>query len=142
MTPTLVGRIQTRWLLLLMVAVPWTILVGPLLLPFAGGASLGDVYEVAFLALLLVGVVGVGWELVYHLLMQYRWEKDWPALLGLVTIVNEFAVVALLLVALDYPLSAAVLLHFASTWLWIWFVANGPFRVVFPRWRYQGGRAG
>ncbi len=126
MTPTLFGRIQTRWLLLLLVAAPWTILIVPFLTFLADGASLRDVYEVAFVALLLVGVIGIGWELVYHRIMQYRWEKDWPALLGLVTVVNELVVVALVLVAWDYSLSLAFYVHFATVWFWIWFVANGP----------------
>lgn len=140
MTPTLGGRIQTRWLLVLLVGVPWTVVVVPFLLPFAGGGDLGDVYGVAFLALLLVGVLGTGWELGYHALMQLRWEKDWPALFGLVTVVNEFLLVLLVLVLLDRPTSFAVWLHFATTWFWIWFVSNGPLRVLLPRWRFRGGR--
>ena len=34
-----------------------------------------------------------GWEFVYHFLQQFRWEKDWPSLFGLVTGVNEGALV-------------------------------------------------
>jgi hypothetical protein len=42
---------------------------------------------VAFLVLLAVAVLGVVWELIYHFLMQFRWEKDWPTLFGLLTLV-------------------------------------------------------
>ncbi|WP_370333868.1 hypothetical protein [Mycolicibacterium hippocampi] len=140
MTPTLLGRIQTRWLLLLLVGVPWTVVICPLLLPFAGGAGLGAVYELAFVSLAIVGVVGTAWEVGYHLLMQLRWEKDWPALFGLVTAVNEFATLILVLALFGYQLSFAVVLLFASVWLWMWFVANGPLRVLFVHWRYRGGR--
>jgi hypothetical protein len=141
-TPTLVGRIQTRWFLLAVVGVPWTIVVAPFLLPFAGDAGLGDVYAVAFAALVTVGVLGTGWELLYHWLMQYRWEKDWPALFGLVTAVPEFFFVVAVLAASGFSITFAVVLHFVTLWLWIWLVANGPLRVVFPRWRYRGGRIG
>lgn len=140
MTPTLLGRIQTRWLLLLLVGVPWTIVVCPFLIPFAAGAGLIDIYELAFVSLAIVGVVGTGWEFVYHLLMQFRWEKDWPALLGLITAANEFLTLILVLVLFGYQLSFAVVLLFASLWLWMWFVANGPLRVLLVRWRYRGGR--
>ncbi len=140
MTPTLLGRIQTRWLLLFLVGVPWVIVISPFLLPFAGGAGLADVYELGFASLLLVGLLGTAWEVCYHLLMQLRWEKDWPALLGLVTAVNEFLLFVPVLVLLGYDFSFAVVLLFGSLWVWMWIVANGPLRVLFPRWRYRGGR--
>ncbi len=139
MTPTLVGRIQTRFLLLVIVGVPWTLLVGPFLAGLVDGTT-GDVYGTAFTALVLVGVIGVGWEFVYHRIQQYRWEKDWPTLFGLVTIVNEFIGVAIGLSAVDEPVNSAVVVHFATLWLLMWLVANGPLRVLLPRWRYRGGR--
>ncbi len=141
MTPTLNGRIQSRLFLLALVGLPWTIVVVPFLVPIAGdGAEIGDVYELALVALGLVAVLGILWEILYHLLMQLRWEKDWPALFGLLNGINEFALLAVVLVLMDYSLSPAVVLHFATVWFWVWFVANGPLRVVLPRWRFRGGR--
>ncbi len=35
---------------------------------------------------------------------------------------------------------AAFFWHFLTTWLLIWFVVNGPLRVLLPRWRFRGGR--
>jgi hypothetical protein len=84
--PTLNGRIQTRIFLLVVVGGIWTLLITPVL-PMA--RSLGDAYATSYLVLLTVLVLGVGWELVYHLIQQFRWEKDWPTLFGLVTLVNE-----------------------------------------------------
>lgn len=139
MTPTLLGRIQTRWLLLLLVGVPWVLVFSPFLLLFTD-ASLATVYDLGFVSLLLVGLLGTGWELIYHLLMQLRWEKDWPTLFGLVTAINEFVVLVLVLYALDYNEFVPVLLLFFSLWLWMWLVSNGPLRVLLPRWRYRGGR--
>ena len=44
-----------------------------------------------------VTVLGLGWEFVYHFLMQFRWEKDWPSMFGLLTAVPEGLLVWLLL---------------------------------------------
>ena len=144
MTPTLSGRIQTRLFLVATVGVVWTILLGPLLDALADG-DLGDVYRLAFGALVLVAVVGIVWELLYHGLQQFRWEKDWPTLFGLLTGIPEGIVVYLLLSAGvpwdvgDVP-AGAFTVHFTTTWIVIWLVANGPMRVVFIRWRFRGGQ--
>ena len=139
MTPTLVGRIQTRLFLVLVVGVPWTLLIVPLLAGLVE-ATVDEVYEVAFTALVLVAGIGVVWDLIYHQIQQYRWEKDWPTLFGLLTGINEFIVVAVGLALFGYAVDVAVSLHFLTLWLLIWAVANGPMRVAFPRWRYRGGR--
>ena len=147
MTPTLIGRIQTRIALLATVGVVWTLLIGPLLVGIMSDddATLGDVYRLAFAALFVVGVVGIAWEFLYHGLQQYRWEKDWPTLFGLLQGVPE-AVTTLLILSAglpwdvgDVPVGAYVI-HFATTWIVVWLVANGPMRVIVPRWRYDGGR--
>lgn len=139
MTPTLFGRIQSRLVVVLTVGLVWTVLVSPFL-P-AGDTDLGSVYAMTLRAVVFTAVVGaVLWEPLYHLLQQYRWEKDWPTGLGLVTAVPEgLVVLALLTDSGPVPL-AAFLLHFTSTWLLVWFVLNGPLRVLLPRWRFRGGR--
>jgi hypothetical protein len=143
MLPTLMGRIQTRVFLLAVVGGLVTLLVAPIL-PI--DASIGEKYRVSFIVLITVAVLGIGWELLYHLLMQFRWEKDWPTLFGLVTLVPEgLLVLALLELGLiptiDRPVSAvAFWIHFTLVWLAVWVVANGPMRVPFIRWRFRGGR--
>lgn len=141
MTPTLLGRIQTRIFAIAVIGSLWTLLVTPVL-PGVDGVP----YAMTFSILLVVGLAGVGWEFVYHLLQQFRWEKDWPTLLGLVTGVNE-GVVAWIVVAAGWapgiddgvPLSA-FLVHFVTTWLVIFLYLNGPMRVPFLWWRFRGGR--
>ena len=146
MTPTLAGRIQTRVFLVATAGALWTLIIGPLLVPLAGDdAGLGDVYRLAFGALVLVAVIGIVWELIYHGLQQFLWEKDWPTLFGLITGVPEAIVVyALISAGLPWDVgdvpTAAFAVHFATAWLVIWLVANGPMRVVFIRWRFRGGR--
>lgn len=140
MTPTLAGRIQTRFALLATVGVLWTIIVVPLLPK--GGASIGQVYTATFLALAVVAVVGVAWEALYHGIQQYRWEKDWPILFGLLEGIPE-GIVALAIVraVLDPdPPGLTFALHFASTWVLVWLVAVGPMRVILLRWKFRGGR--
>lgn len=140
MTPTLSGRIQTRFFLLFTVGLLWTALVVPLL-P-RSGAPIGFVYQATIIALVVVALVGILWELLYHLIQQYRWEKDWPILLGLLVGIPE-GIVAFPIVdfiVLDGPAPLTFFLHFATTWIVVWIVANGPLRVLLLRWRYRGGR--
>jgi hypothetical protein len=143
MLPTLNGRLQTRVFVTLVVGGLWTLLITPLL-PVPG--TLGDAYATTFVVLLAVTVLGVGWELVYHLLQQFRWEKDWPTFFGLVTAINEGALLWLLLQygavpGIDGPVpSSAFLIQFVTTWLVVWLTVNGPMRVPFVHWRFRGGR--
>ena len=158
MTPTLFGRIQTRLFVMFVVGGPWTLVVTPFL-PVEGGlvvssdaVSLGEAYQLTFTALLLVALVGcLVWEPLYHLLMQFRWEKDWPALFQLLQIVPEgLATWSLLHIDDVNPLStaagkadvpgAAFLALFTTTWIVTWLFVNGPMKIFFLRWRFSGGR--
>lgn len=138
MLPTLNGRIQTRIFVTLVVGGLWTLLVTPLL-PLPGA------YSTTFAVLLALTVLGVGWELLYHLLQQFRWEKDWPTFFGLVTAVNEGLLLWLLLVhdavpGVDGPVpGVAFLIQFVTTWLVVWVTVHA-LRVPFVHWRFRGGR--
>jgi hypothetical protein len=143
MVPTLPGRIQSRIFLLGTVGV----LVTALITPVAGiPGSLGAQYKTTYIILATVLVLGVVWELLYHLLMQWRWEKDWPSLFSLVTAVPEGILIWLLLAAHAVPgLSttpplSAYLIDFIVVWVCVWLVGQGPMRIPFIRWRFHGGR--
>jgi hypothetical protein len=140
--PTLSGRIQTRIFLLAVVGSIWTLIITPVL---PTGASLAASYGATFSVLLVVLVLGVLWELVYHGIQQFRWEKDWPTLFGLLTAIPEGLLVWFLFAGGAIPWigslpGPAFVTHFVSTWLIVWLVANGPMRVPFIHWRINGGR--
>lgn len=143
MTPTLLGRIQTRWVMVWTVGLAWLLAVGPWL-PLAGPTT-GTVYATGVATLVLVAVLGTVWECVYHLIQQLRWDKDWPTVLGLVLGASEATVVYWFL-RRDLPFDVDPITpipfawQFGSVWLAIWAFTNGPIRILFPRWRFAGGR--
>jgi hypothetical protein len=142
--PTLLGRIQTRIFVLALIGSLATLVVS-LVLPSAPD-SLSDTYQTTFAVLIAVAVLGIGWELLYHGLMQFRWEKDWPMMFGLITAVNEGALVWFLIKADVIPgvssdlAFSTFLVDFAVVWLATFLFVNGPMRVPFLRWRHNGGR--
>lgn len=142
MVPTLSGRIQTRIFVIAVIGGLWALIIGPLL-PGATGTT--DKYRTMYSILLIVLVLGVVWELIYHALQQFRWEKDWPTLFGLLVGITEG--MAAFLVARTGVLSpaehvsvAAFIVGFGTTWLVTWLFVNGPMRIFSVHWRFNGGR--
>ena len=163
MLPTLNGRIQSRIFFLATIGSFWTFVMASILpanfdIPGGGTASAGwsDRIQDGFAALLWITVLGVGWELVYHLLMQWRWEKDWPTFFGFITFLNEGILVYLLadngvlpgFVGRGSPLEDDPGLVpfwffwplFIVVWMAVWVWVNGPMRVFNIHWRFFGGR--
>lgn len=168
MTPVLLGRIQTRLFVLFTVGLLWTIVITPFLListgdgykvvltiDGAGGPSpLAQTYKLTLAALAITAIFGcLFWEPVYHFLMQFRWEKDWPAFFHLLSVFPECLTTFILLhVAVLNPFGdigpdkeqyvpvLAYLFLFFSTWIITWLAANGPMKIFFVRWRFFGGR--
>ena len=142
MVPTFTGRLQTRLFSMVVIGLPWTLLMCLALAPAAGG--LGPMLRAGLFSLGATLAVGlVLWEPLYHFLMQFRWEKDWPTLFVLTESVPEAALVWLLLDRLGPGAPFGVFLTlFFSTWLVVFLVLHGPMRVVFLRWRFRGGRLG
>ncbi len=142
MLPTLNGRIQTRLFMLATWGVFWTLV----LTPFLPG---DPTYRITFVILATVAVLGVLWELLYHLIMQWRWEKDWPTFFGFITFVNEgLLIIVLLRLDLVPGLGvdgsdvsiAAFLIDFLVIWMTIFVWTNGPMRIFNVHWRFFGGR--
>jgi hypothetical protein len=152
MTPTFFGRIQTRIFVLLTIGVLATLVITPFLpLDLQPGTSrldaLPSAYAVTFSALAIVLVLGVViWEPIYHLLQQFRWEKDWPTMFGFLNGINEGILTWFVLqwigpkptdVHLHLP---AFIIDFAFVWIATFLFVNGPMRILSIRWRFNGGR--
>lgn len=142
MTYSLAGRVQTRILIFAVVGGGWAALVTPIL---PTRLPLGASYRLSFTILGLSIALGLLWELLYHLLQQFRWDKDWPSLFSLVAVAPEGLVLWWLLGAdiwfWDVPVTGrAFWLLFASTWLVVWVTLTGPIRVLVLRRRWRGGR--
>jgi hypothetical protein len=143
--PTLGGRIQTRIVLLAVIGGLVTLIITPVL-PLPAGTTLSNAYRDTFIILAAVAVIGIAWECLYHFIMQWRWEKDWPTFFGLATLVNEGALIWVLLHFKALPgivgtvPTSAFLIDFVLVWVAVWLWANGPMRVINVRWRFHGGR--
>lgn len=141
MVPTFSGRLQTRLFALGLVGLIWNLVIAPVLTLWHG-VSAGAAYRVALFSWAAALVIGlVVWEPIYHGLMQFRWEKDWPSLYLLLEGIPEGLVVwgALVWFGPDAP-GGAFAFIFATTWLVTFLTIEGPMRVLFIRWRFRGGR--
>ena len=74
MTPTLMGRWQTRYFSLFIVGIPITFmfhLLFSILFGFRGAS-------VVWLLLISVGFWGFFWDIFYNSIQKFRWDHDWP----------------------------------------------------------------
>lgn len=140
MLPTLNGRLQTRIFMLVVFGGLITLVLTPIL-------PHDPDYKTTYIILATVLVLGIIWELIYHGIQQFRWEKDWPTMFGLITAINEGALVWLLVDIGAVPgIDAnsvpfwAFFIDFSVIWFVVWIWTNGPMRVPFIRWRFFGGR--
>ncbi len=158
MTPTLLGRWQTRLVLFLVIVSPVT-LVASWLLGKSGGLS-AEPFGLAA-AMLLTGLV---FEAIAQQLQRFRWDQDWPFALFVGQAVCEFWV-AFVAIRLDFvpgleacdlaridrvsrqiacvdyalPIGPAMVQAAVIIALSLVFV-TGVAPVLFPRWRYRGGQ--
>jgi hypothetical protein len=148
MTPTIRGRLQTRVFLSVTAGLIWTAIIAAAL-PRPAGLGTGSAYRIALEALGLMTAAGLLWEFLYHLLQQVRWDKDWPSIFALVTVLNEAVPLWFLLHALQVihgttglssPALPFYVSYVATTWLAIWLFTQGPIRVLHVRWRFEGGQ--
>lgn len=135
MTPTLLGRWQTRLFLLGTVGVLITLLFG---------AVIGNL-AIPFAVLGYVLVFGFVWDGLYNVLQTFRWDHDWPPVLQLAAGVAEGIVLWLLIRLIGLPATDGLtlgqfLVHYSLVWLFTFLFSQGPMRILFPRWRLYGGQ--
>jgi uncharacterized membrane protein YphA (DoxX/SURF4 family) len=142
MLPTLSGRIQTRLFVILVIGGLWAVVISPLL---PGAGSFGEQYRTLCSLLVIVAALGVLWELLYHGLQQFRWEKDWPTFFALLVGIPEGVAAYVVartgvLPAAAHVSVAAFVVGFGTTWIVTWLFVNGPMRIFSVHWRFRGGR--
>lgn len=141
MTPTLFGRWQTRIFLFATVGVLAT-------LPFSLGV-LGSPSNTYLGILIWVGIFGLGWDILYDRLQKFRWDRDWPASFQLLAGIWEGVFILVLLNGLSVALPGVEKLpirlstfiwHYSCVWLSVFIASQSVMRILFPRWRFRGGK--
>jgi hypothetical protein len=140
MTPTLLGRWQTRMLLLSTVGILTST-------PFALGLIGGKPSPIYFLILMYVAIFGLGWDILYNNLQKSSWDRDWPAAYQLFAGIGEFIFVLcgvqifriLPVPKNELPLILLVI-HYIVVWLSVFITSQSIMRIAFPRWRFRGGK--
>ncbi|MBD2465102.1 hypothetical protein H6G89_29275 [Oscillatoria sp. FACHB-1407] len=139
MTPTLLGRWQSRLLLLATVGVLISI---PFAVTYGGPGS----HPIFFWVLGYVAGFGLVWDVLYDYLQKFRWDRDWPAAFQLLAGIWEGVFIGFLFKTLglpgmtrDMPLNTFIL-HYSLVWLGIFIISQTLMRVLLPRWRFRGGQ--
>ena len=140
MTPTLIGRWQTRLFLLATVGVLFT-------LPFAFGIISPAANSIYFRILAYVAFLGLGWDILYNFIQKFRWDHDWPGLFQLLAGIWEAVFIISLVKTVGLPgISSQELLlgwfifHYSCVWLGVYIASQSIMRILFPRWRFRGGK--
>ena len=140
MTPTLLGRWQTRLFLFATVGVLIT-------LPFSLGIIEPDFGAGYFRILGYLAFFGCGWDILYNYLQKFRWDRDWPGAFQLLAGIWEAIFVAgwvklwgLPSVPKDDLSIFWFAIHYSLVWLGVFVASHTVMRILFPRWRFRGGQ--
>ena len=135
MTPTLPGRWQIRIFLLATVGLVISLIV-----------SLIVKNTVPLFALLYVLLFGLVWDVIYQFITSFRWDRDWPTSFQVAAGFIEGALVWGLILTKKLPGIAVTpplivfLIQYGLIWLSIFVLVQGPLRIIWLKWRYQGGQ--
>lgn len=144
MTPTLIGRWQTRLLLLGTLGVAVTLIFG----------RLYDDFITPLTLLAYAMALGFIWDFAYNFVQGLRWDRDWPPVFQLTTGIIEGTFLWILVVIANanwFGLPALngvssemtfwmFLAHYTTVWLTTFLASQGLLRIIFPRWRFSGGK--
>jgi hypothetical protein len=138
MTPSLLGRWQTRFFLLSTIGVLIT-------LPFSFMRGEG----IFFLILFYVFLFGLVWDVIYHCLQKLRWDHDWIGVFQFLAGIGEALFIILLLNNLELDLPGLnpryfdlgwFTMHYTCVWLGVYVASQTLMKIIFPRWRFRGGK--
>jgi len=140
-TPTYYGFLQTRFLLFTVIGLPITF----------GFANLYRDYMTPFAILGYLLIFGFAWDAAYKFLVTLRWDHDWPPAYQLFAGIWEGFFFWILLQTFrqsgqqlpgisELLTFSQFLLHYSTVWIFIFIGTQGPLRILFPRWRFRGGK--
>lgn len=139
MTPTLLGRWQTRLLLLATVGILAT-------LPFSLGIIGPGASPEFFWILGYVALFGLAWDILYNYLQKFRWDRDWPGTFQLLAGIWEAIFIGCILILFglpnvrrELPLDGFII-HYSLVWLSVYLASQTLMRILFPRSRFKGGQ--
>ena len=108
------------------------------------GPNIGAGY---FRILAYLAFFGCGWDILYNYLQKFRWDRDWPGALQLLSGIGEAVFVAFIVKIFGLPsvpkddLSLPwFALQYSLVWLGIYVASHTIMRILFPRWRFRGGQ--
>lgn len=142
MTPTLLGRWQTRLFVLIVIGVPITFFF-TLIFNDAGVPR-----SVFFRVLFYVAIFGLLWDVAFILLQRLRWDRDWPAAFQVGAGILEGVFLWVLINATglpgiaegSVPFWSRFVPHYGLVWVAGFLWVQGPMRVLSTTWRFDGGR--
>lgn len=123
---------------------------GPITLLFCLGLFGNDSGAIYMSILVYITLFGLGWDGVYMTVQSYRWDQDWPAAFQWLGALWEGFFFLLIRVIFDLELPFTdvdagfpvgwFLLHYSLVWVGIFIASQSFMRILFPRWRFQGGQ--
>ncbi len=140
MTPTLIGRWQTRLLLFATVGVLVT-------LPFCLGYFGTQPSWIYLWVLGYIAIFGLVWDWLYIYLQNCRWDRDWPGIFQLLAGIWEGGFLMVLGKIFHLPGISPdqldprlFIFHYGWVWIAVYGASQTVMRIVFPHWRFRGGR--
>ncbi len=152
MTPTLLGRLQTRLLLFIVIGLPMTFLWGLYkdnweFLIFSNSRS-NLLHAFYFITCILV--LGLILDPLYMQIQRFHWDQDWPFAYQFFYSIVEFLLVYAAVYAdllwflfdgVAPPFSDAVC-HFSLVFIPSFLALLGGVQIFMVRWRFKGGELG
>jgi hypothetical protein len=144
MTPTLMGRLQTRILLYLALGLPITAFYAS----YLGLEEIGRYWDpfVFLTALLIVGLI---LDPAYIQLQRFRWDNDWPFAFQFFFSIIEFLITLGLMNAgfldgylVDRIDSGTATTHFTLVFIPSFVALLAGVQIFLIRWRFKGGELG
>jgi hypothetical protein len=138
MTPTLIGRWQSRIFLLATIGVLFT-------LPFAFSSGFQQINFIYFWILFYVGAFGLLWDILYTFLQKFFWDHDWPGIIQLFAAIAEGIFLGLIINLVSLPFISekpdllTYVTHYSVVWVAVYCASWVVMRLLFPRARFRGG---